>query len=262
MTSGSDQDRARIESKRDFSLDVSCNDVILVFALILMSVRARRYDAYKAKLYSQFARVGRAVANARRLEILDLLAQGERTVEDLASEIGTTVSNISQHLQILRNAGLVTSHKEGLYVHYSLSGSDVAAFWQAMRRLSVNVSSDLRELIAMYIEGHDELEQVTQDELLSRVRSGSVTVIDVRPAREYKAGHIPHATSVPLEQLEERMKELPRDREIIAYCRGPFCLLSVDAIERLRASGFAARRLADGFPEWKAAGRPVEGESE
>lgn len=223
-----------------------------------MDAKSNPYANYKARLFAQFARVGRALANSRRLEILELLAQGERTVEDLAAEVGTTVSNISQHLQVLRNAKLVESHKEGLYVHCRLSGDDVAQFWQSMRRLTACVSPELRELVSMYVHERDKLEQVEHEDLLSRVRSGRVTVIDVRPEREFNAGHIPQAISIPLDELEEKMKALPRDGDIVAYCRGPYCLLSVEAVEKLRASGFSARRLADGFPEWRSSGLPVE----
>ncbi len=225
-----------------------------------MPTADRRFEIYKSELYAEFARVGRAVSNPRRLEILDLLAQGERTVEDLAAEVGTTVSNISQHLQVLRSSGLVRSRKDGQFVHCALSGEQVAIFWQSMRRLSVRVSSDLRELLAMYVDSRDKLEQIEQAELLEHVRHGRITVIDVRPEREYKAGHIPDAISMPLEVLEERMIGLPRDKEVVAYCRGPYCLLSVEAVERLRKSGFAARRLEDGFPEWRASGLPTESE--
>lgn len=227
-----------------------------------MKPATKQHAAYKAKLYGQFAAVGRAVANPRRLEIIELLSQGERTVDDLSREIGTTISNISQHLQVLRSSGLVTSRKDGQFVHYQLSGEDVAVFWQAMRRLSVGLSADLRELIAMFVENRDDMELVSRDELLETVRSGRVTVIDVRPSREYDAGHIPQALSIPLDQLHERMKDLPRDGQIVAYCRGPFCLLSVEAVERLRKLGFDARRLADGFPEWRASGLPVDKKEE
>ncbi len=227
-----------------------------------MSSSTKHRKDYKAELYSQFARIGRAVANARRLEILDLLAQGERTVDDIAAEVGTTASNISQHLQILRNAGLVGSRKDGLYVYCRLTGDDVAEFWQAMRRLSVGVSSDLRELIAMFVDNRVDWEPVPHAELVKRVRAGRVTVIDVRPSLEFNAGHIPEAVSVPLEELEERIKDLPRDGEIVAYCRGPYCLLSIEAVEKLRALGFRAWRMVDGLPEWRAAGHPVAKENE
>lgn len=223
-----------------------------------MSLKTLHRETFKTKLYSQFAMVGRAVANSRRLEILDLLSQGERTVEDLASEVGTSVSNISQHLQVLRAAGLVSSRKDGQYVHCSLSGDEVAVFWSAMRRLSVGLSSDLRELLEMYVDNRDQLEQIEQSELLERIRRGQTTVIDVRPAREYNAGHIPQAISIPLDTLESKLQDLPHSGEIVAYCRGPYCLLSVEAVEKLRASGFSVRRLADGFPEWRASGYPVE----
>jgi len=223
-----------------------------------MTRQPKSQVAYKAQLYGKFAEVGRALANPHRLEILDLLSQGERTVEDLAREVGTTISNISQHLHVLRGAGLVISRKEGQFVHYQLTGEDVAGFWRSMRRLSLGVSSDLRELVSMFVDDRDDLEPVPQAELLQRVRSGRATVIDVRPSREYAAGHIPEALSIPLDELEERMKERSRDSEIIAYCRGPFCLLSVEAVERLRKLGFDARRLEDGFPEWRASGLPIE----
>ena len=189
-----------------------------------------------------------------------MLSQGERTVEDIAKEIGTTVSNVSQHLQILRESGLVTSRKEGLFVHCQLSGNDVAEFWHAMQRLSVGVSSDLRELIAMFVDNRDDWEPVPHAELLKRARAGRVTVIDVRPSREFDAGHIPRALSIPLAELENRIKDLPRTGEIVAYCRGPYCLLSVEAVEKLRALGFRARRMVDGLPEWRAAGHPVVSE--
>lgn len=223
-----------------------------------MNAITQNMATYKTRLYGQFAKIGRALANSRRLEILDLLSQGDRTVESIATEIGTTVSNVSQHLQILRGSGLVDSRKDGLFVHYRLSGESVAGFWQAMRRLAVGVSPELRELISLYVESRDQLEPVPHAELLDRVRSGQVTVIDVRPLHEYKAGHIPAAISIPLDELEERMKELPSSGEVVAYCRGPYCLLSIEAVDKLRQKGYRARRLADGFPEWKADGHPVK----
>src|SRR3990172_12322288 len=188
------------------------------------------YAQYKADLYRHFARVGRAVGNPRRLEILDLLSQGERTVEKLASEVGTTMSNISQHLHALREAGLVDSRKEGLFVHYSLHGENVATFWRALRTLAVDVSAEARELVHSFIHERDTFETVEHVDLLKRVESGQAVVIDVRPPQEYDAGHIRGAMSIPLDELPQRIAEIPRDREVVAYCRGPYCLLSVEAV--------------------------------
>jgi len=212
---------------------------------------------YKADLYRHFARVGRAVGSARRLEILDLLSQGERTVEQLAAEVGTTMSNISQHLHALREAGLVDSRKDGLFVHYSLHGENVAAFWRALRALAVDLSAEARELVHSFINERDTFETVEHSELLKRVESGRAVVIDVRPLQEYDAGHIRGAKSIPLDELPKRIGELPRDREVVAYCRGPYCLLSVEAVEFLRKRGVVASRLVDGLPEWRAAGLPI-----
>ncbi len=214
---------------------------------------------YKVKLFSEFARFGRALANSRRLEIVELLSQGGRTVEELAAEVGTTTSNISQHLKVLRDAGIVESEKDGLYVHCRLASDDIALFWQTMRKTCVGLSPELRELIRMYVNDRDRLEPVQHGDLMDRVRNGRVMVIDVRPEREYAAGHIPNAISIPLDELEEKINSIPRDVDVVAYCRGPYCLLSVDAVEMLRIKGFDARRLADGLPEWRLAGHPVEG---
>ncbi len=209
---------------------------------------------YKRDLYRHFARVGRAVANSRRLEVLDLLSQGERTVEDLAREVGTTISNTSQHLQILRDAGLVTSRKDGLFVHYSLASDHVGSFWRALRALSLDLSAEVRELIQSFVHERDRLEPVNHDELLRRVQSGQTVVIDVRPGSEYQAGHIPGALSIPLDQLAHRINEIPGHVDVVAYCRGPYCLLSVDAVNMLRERGYQAHRLEEGLPEWKARG--------
>ena len=215
------------------------------------------YSDYKRDLYRHFARVGRAVANSRRLELLDLLSQGERTVEDLALEVGTTISNTSQHLQVLRAAGLVTSRKDGLFVHYSLAGDHVGSFWRSLRALSLDLSAEARELIQSFVHGRDSLEPINHEELLRRVQSGQTVVIDVRPGSEYEAGHIPGALSIPLDQLTNRIKEIPRHADVVAYCRGPYCLLSVDAVNMLREHGYQAHRLVDGFPEWRASGQAV-----
>lgn len=215
------------------------------------------YADYKGDLYRHFARVGRAVANSRRLEILDLLSQGERTVEDLALQLGTTISNTSQHLHVLRAAGLVTSRKDGLFVHYSLANDQVGSFWRSLRALSLDLSAEARELIQSFVHERDQLEPITHDELLRRVQSGQTVVLDVRPGSEYEAGHIPGAVSIPLDQLAHRIKEIPSQADVVAYCRGPYCLLSVDAVIMLRERGYQAHRLVDGFPEWRASGQPV-----
>jgi rhodanese-related sulfurtransferase len=215
------------------------------------------YTDYKRDLYRHFARVGRAVANPHRLEVLDLLSQGERTVDDLALELDTTISNTSQHLQVLRTAGLVTSRKEGLFVHYSLASNHVGEFWRSLRALSLDLSAEARELIQSFVHERDRLEPVNHEELLRRVQSGRTVVIDVRPGTEYDAGHIPGALSIPLDQLTTRIKEIPSGADVVAYCRGPYCLLSVDAVNILRERGHQAHRLVDGFPEWRASGLEV-----
>ena len=212
---------------------------------------------YKELLYQQFAQIGKAVSNNKRLEILDLLCQGERTVEDLARQTGTSVSSISQHLQVLKNAHLLESRKEGLYVYYHLADESVGEFWRTLRALAVSRSAMLREVIQGFVESKDEFEPVAHDDLVQRAKRGDVIVLDVRPEVEFQAGHIAHAQSIPVADLEAHLKELPKDREIIAYCRGPYCLMSFDAVNLLREHGFKARRLVDGYPEWQASGNPI-----
>ncbi len=217
---------------------------------------------FKDQLYEQFARIGKALASPKRLELLDLLAQGDRAVESLAAEASLSVANCSQHLQVLREARLVESRKEGLYVFYRLADESVSGFWLALRSLAERRLADVERIVRDYFEAPEELEPVGHDELLERVRLGSVTVLDVRPVEEYRAGHIPGAVSVPLEELERRLSDLPRDQEIIAYCRGPYCIFAVHAVELLRERGFTARRFEEGIPEWRLAGLPVAVEEE
>ncbi len=212
---------------------------------------------YKELLYGQFAVIGKAVSSQKRLEILDLLCQGERSVEDLAKETETSISSVSQHLQILKAAKMLESRKDGLYVFYRIADETVAEFWRSMRSLAVNRFAELREAIRTTLDDKDELEQVSQHELLERARRNEILVLDVRPEVEFRAGHIPDALSVPLSRLENQLSELPKDREIVAYCRGPYCVMSLEAVDLLRKHGFTARRLEDGFPEWRAGGLPT-----
>jgi rhodanese-related sulfurtransferase/DNA-binding HxlR family transcriptional regulator len=213
---------------------------------------------FKQDLFAQFARVGKALSNANRLEMLEYLAQGERSVESLAKVSGLSVANTSQHLQQLRQAGLVSNRKEGQHVHYRLSGGDVVHLLECLRRFAETHVAEVDRLVSAYLSVKDGLEPLPAAELLDRARDGLVTVIDVRPPEEYAAGHVPGAINIPLSELERHLKDLPSDREVVAYCRGPYCVLAYEAVERLRKKGFQARRLQDGFPEWKGAGLPVE----
>ena len=218
--------------------------------------------SFKHDLFAQFARVGKALSNGNRLELLEFLAQGERSVEQLSKVASLTVANTSQHLQLLRHAGMVTCRKEGLKVYYSISGDDVIKLLDALRTVAERHVTDVQHLVNTYLTVKDELEPIPRTELLERVRDGLVTVLDVRPAEEYAAGHVPGAVNIPLQELEDRLEELENqegeNREIVAYCRGPHCVLAFDAVARLREKGMAARRLEDGYPEWKTAGLPIE----
>jgi rhodanese-related sulfurtransferase len=213
---------------------------------------------FKDKLFEQFARVGKALANPHRLEILDLLAQGERTVEDLAREAGMSVANTSRHLQELRAARLVEVRREGLYGYYRLADERVFAAWRTIRDLGEARLAEIDRLVGSYLTDRDSLEAVCAEELLQKMREEGVEVLDVRPEDEYRAGHIPGARSVPVERLEAYLEEIPRDREVVAYCRGPYCVFSDEAVALLRSRGYRARRLREGLPDWRAAGMPVE----
>jgi rhodanese-related sulfurtransferase len=214
---------------------------------------------FKDKLFEQFARVGKALANPHRLELLDLLAQGERTVEDLAREAGMSVANTSRHLQELRAArlGLVEVRREGLYGYYRLADERVFAAWRAIRELGEARLAEIDRLVGTYLTDRDSLEAVCAEELLAKMCEGGVVVLDVRPEEEYRAGHIPGARSVPVEKLEAYLEELPPEREIVAYCRSPYCVFSDEAVAILRSRGYRARRLRVGLPDWRAAGLPV-----
>lgn len=213
--------------------------------------------SFKDAVYAQLARIGKAVASPRRLEILDLLAQGRRTVERLAGMSGLSVANASQHLQALLCARLVEREKRGLYVHYRLAGGEVAAFFLRMRALAEAQLSEIAEARRKFFKDGDAAEAVGPRDLLRRVRKGEAVLIDVRPEEEYREAHIPRAVSMPLEALKKRLVELPRNREIVAYCRGPYCVLAVDAVRMLRRRGYRAVRLELGVLEWKAKGLAV-----
>lgn len=214
-------------------------------------------DSLKSSLYGQLARVAQALASPGRLQILEYVAQGERSVDVLARMGGLSVANTSKHLQALRQAGLVTARKEGLRVYYLLAGDDVAALVAALRAVAEHRVAEVERLVKLWLAHRDELEPLPAAELLERARKGLVTVLDVRPTEEYAAGHIPGALNVPVARLEEYLSRLPKRKEVVAYCRGPYCLMSFDAVELLRQRGWRARRLENGFPEWRAAGLPV-----
>jgi len=212
----------------------------------------------KKQLFEQFARVGKALGSPHRLELLELLAQSERTVEDLARLTGLPLANVSQHLQHLRRAALVKPRKVGLYVYYSLSSPVVSELLLAVQRIAESHLDEVDELVRSYLSTKDDMEPVSRSQLLERARKGLVTVLDVRPSEEYAAGHIPGAINVPLKELSKRLHEFKRNRQIVAYCRGPYCVLAFDAVAKLRAKGFDARRLEGGFPEWRHAELPIE----
>jgi len=215
-------------------------------------------QSFKHDLFTQFARVGKALSNANRLELLEFLAQGERSVDALASVAGLTVANTSQHLQQLRQAGLVTAHKQGLKVFYALNGNDVIALLGNLRLVAEHNLADVEQLVQRYLDSKDNLEPVPRKELLARVREGLVTVLDVRPTEEFKAGHVAGAVNVPIEDLQNRIDQFDPSMEVVAYCRGPHCVLAFDAVKQLRDKGFTAHRLEEGYPEWQAAGFPTE----
>ena len=212
---------------------------------------------FKDSLYEQFARIGHALSTPKRLEILDVLGQGERSVEALASEANLSVPNASQHLKVLRSARLVDSRRAGAYVYYRLADSAVWRLWAALRGLGELRLTEIGELLRS-LSSDEGLEPLDRPALWRLVQEGQVTVLDVRPSAEFAAGHLPGAVSIPLEDLGRRLSEIPGDQLVVAYCRGPYCVLAVQAVELLRHHGFAARRLQDGFPEWREDGLPVE----
>jgi rhodanese-related sulfurtransferase len=212
----------------------------------------------KREVFENLARVSTALSSATRIEYLELLAQAERSVEQLAALAGSTVANTSQHLQKMKQAGLIVGRKEGLYVFYRLAGDEVVEMLSAMSRVGEAYVAEVERIVRLYFAHKDQLEPVPAKELLDRARKGLVTVLDVRPPEEYAAGHLPGAINIQVHELEKRLKDLPKRKEVIAYCRGPYCLMSYDAVALLRKRGRRARRLEDGLPEWRAAGLPVE----
>lgn len=212
----------------------------------------------KKKLFEQFARVAKSLASPNRLDLLETLAQGEKGVDALAQATGLTMANTSHHLQILRDSGLVESRKEGLQVIYRLSDDQIPTLMGCISRIAERHLAEVDRIVREHFEARDALTPVGRDELMARVRAGETMVIDVRPEAEYQAGHIPGAVNIPVDELPAHLESLPREQEIVAYCRGPYCLLAFEAVARLREAGYQARRLEDGFPEWKAEQRPVD----
>ena len=211
----------------------------------------------KEVLFIQFAAVAKAVAHAHRLELLELLAQGERSVEALADKAGLSIANTSQHLQQMRRAGIVSGRRKGKFVFYQLADDAVLDLLAALRRLAERNSAEVERVIRNYFHDRDGMEPVSRDELLRQLRTGAVTVLDVRPADEFALGHLPDAVNIPLRELERRLAEFDASQQIIAYCRGPYCVLAFEAVSLLRKRGLQARRMQDGFPEWRNAGLPV-----
>jgi rhodanese-related sulfurtransferase/DNA-binding transcriptional ArsR family regulator len=214
-------------------------------------------ESPKQALFAQFAAVAKAVAHPHRLELLEQLAQGERSVERVAERVGLSIANASQHLQQMRRAGLLVARREGKYVLYSLSDDTVLDLEVALRRIAERNIAEVESVVRSYFQNRDSLEPVSRAELFERLRAGLATALDVRPEDEFALGHVPGAINIPLGELELRLAELDSDQEIIAYCRGAYCVLSYEAVARLRTRGFKARRMEDGFPEWRAAGLPV-----
>lgn len=222
-----------------------------------MTIAAAAKRDFKDRLYAEFARIGKSLASPHRLEILEVLAQGERTVESVASETGLSVANASRHLQQLRQAQLVLTRREGLFVHYRLTGPEVIALVLALRHTAEQHLAEVDRVVDDFFGDRDEFEPVTPEELARRMTNGEVVVLDVRPEQEYAAGHIAGAHSVPVSDISARLAELPREKEYVAYCRGPYCVYADEAVAVLRANGLKAQRLTEGYPEWWLSGRPV-----
>lgn len=212
---------------------------------------------FKDALYAQFARIGHALASPKRIELLDLLGQGEKIVEILAEQTATPVKNTSAHLRVLRHAHLVETRRDGTYIYYRLADDDVLEVLRALEALGHHRLADVQQVVRLHLDRHDKLEPVTLKELRRLMRDGDVTVVDVRPREEFESGHITGALSVPLGELKRRLRELPKSREVIAYCRGRYCVYSLEAVTLLRKHGYRARRAEEGFPDWRAAGLPV-----
>ena len=228
------------------------------YSIIILNMKIETKRQFKDGLYAQFARIGKALSNPHRLELLDLLAQGERTVEDLAGEASLPIANASQHLQALRAAQLVDVRREGLYAYYRLSDERVFRMWQALRDLGELQLAEVNRLVQNFLQDRTPLQSINAGELVQRMEAGEVLILDVRPELEYQSGHIPEARSIPIDELEARLDELPRKQEIIAYCRGPYCVFADEAVTLLQKHGYRARRLVEGLPDWQALNLPVE----
>ena len=213
---------------------------------------------FKDALYTQFARIGHALSSPKRIELLDLLSQGEKTVEQAAEHIATPIKNTSAHLRVLRQALFVETRRDGTYVHYRLADDEVFSLLRSLEALGHRRLADVEQVVHKYLDGNDELEPVSFKELRQLLRDGAVTIVDVRPADEYHAGHVPGALSLPVPELKRRLREIPRGKEVIAYCRGRYCVYSLEAVTLLRKHGYKARRAHEGLPDWRAAGLPVE----
>jgi rhodanese-related sulfurtransferase len=215
--------------------------------------------AVKMELFDQFARVAQAMASGRRVEIVDVLCNGDRTVEELARQVGFSIANTSQHLQVLKEAGLVAATRDGTRMRYRIASPAVYSLWVGLRSLAAERLPAVRSLVETYLGSRDDLEPISGETLLARLKADEpLVVVDVRPVEEYRAAHLPGAVSIPLGELEQRLSELPRDRQIVAYCRGPYCAFAPEAVRTLQAHGYAARHLANGLPEWAASGFGVE----
>jgi rhodanese-related sulfurtransferase len=212
---------------------------------------------FKAGVYGGIAQMTKALSNSHRLEVLDLLAQGEKTVEAIAGEINASVANASQHLQVLRQARLVSTRRQGHFVFYSLANPSVFQAWQALRALSIRQLPDVERVVQEFRTGRNTLEEISIEELVGRLKAHEVLLLDVRPTEEYQAGHIPRAVSIPPGNWEERLQGLPQDKDVVAYCRGPFCVFADEAVSYLKSRGYRATRLEEGFPDWKLRGLPV-----
>ncbi len=213
---------------------------------------------FKDIVFEQFAKIAHAFSSPKRLEMIDILAQGVRDVDSLSQQVQMTIANTSRHLQVLKNARLVESRRAGVQIFYRLAGNEVLQCYNQLQSLAEKRSMEIREIVRLFFEERDGMEPISKEELWRRIQNKEVIVIDVRPWEEYKKGHISGALSIPLPELKNRLKEIPQDREVIAYCRGPYCVLSAEAMKVLRRAGYRAARLKEGLPEWKEAGLPVE----
>ncbi len=223
-----------------------------------MNLNKQDKRAFKNQLYEHFARIGKALSSGHRLELLEVLAQGEHSVEALAHETEMSVANASQHLQVLRAAQLVEVRREGIYIYYRLADERVFGMWQAVRQVGEARIAEIDRVVDTYLHDRNLLQPIGAHELLQRLVDDNVILLDVRPVEEYAAGHLPNARSIPVAELEAHLSELPQDKEIVAYCRGPYCVFADEAIALLRTSGYIARRLEQGLPDWRALGLPVE----